>query len=138
MAERLVSRIEGLTGWDSAVYLGAPRKERRRVIPPGGYANTIYIFKNGVLVPDCAPGSTTADPDPSVSGRALAADVEIKVLSSVASNWNFGGGVVLGSGFHDAGVRKLDVGGRDLTLATDLKTDRQIRLWVQNRATLRR
>jgi hypothetical protein len=64
------------------------------IIPPGQDENTIVIFRNGTLVPNCAtfPGSTVANPDPCVSDRTLLAggDVQIKVLTSAASTWNVG------------------------------------------------
>ncbi|MCH8920266.1 MAG: DNRLRE domain-containing protein [Chloroflexi bacterium] len=64
------------------------------LVPPGEDENTIDIFKDGVLVPNCDtfPGSTTAAPDPCVTDRVLLGDgdVEITVLTSTASGWNFG------------------------------------------------
>ena len=64
------------------------------LVPPGEDENTIAIFKDGVLVPNCDtfPGSTTAAPDPCVTDRVLLGDgdVEITVLTSTASGWNFG------------------------------------------------
>ena len=54
-------------------------------------ANTsVAIFKNGVLVPDC-PGSAIASPDPCVTARGTSGDdVQITILTSTASSWNFG------------------------------------------------
>lgn len=66
------------------------------LIPSGETVNTIQIFKNGVLVPNCTiMPSTIASPDPCVSIRELLADdaipdVKITVLTSSASAWNFG------------------------------------------------
>jgi hypothetical protein len=53
---------------------------------------TIDVFKDGVAVPDCTPlGSTTATPDPCVTGReTVGDDLKLTVLSSSASAWNFG------------------------------------------------
>ena len=58
------------------------------IIPAGESAATLSVFKDGVLVGNC-PGSTTAAPDPCVSGRAtVAGDAVLTVLSSSASAWN--------------------------------------------------
>ena len=54
-----------------------------------GVNTSVAIFKNGVLVPDC-PGSLIASPDPCVSSRTTSGDdVQITVLTSTASPWNF-------------------------------------------------
>ncbi|MBI4610765.1 MAG: cadherin-like domain-containing protein, partial [Candidatus Rokubacteria bacterium] len=62
------------------------------LVPAGQNQNTIAIFKNGVLVPACTGAPGAASPDPCVSARALLADgdVQITVLTSSASVWNFG------------------------------------------------
>lgn len=63
-------------------------------VPHAHKGTTIEIFKDGgpSPVPEC-PGASTAIPDdPCVSNRALLpdGDVEITVLTSTASAWNFG------------------------------------------------
>jgi hypothetical protein len=62
------------------------------IIPEGQDQNTIHIFKDAVQVAECSDASGTASPDPCVSKRELLADgdVEITVLTSTASLWNFG------------------------------------------------
>ena len=61
------------------------------IVPAGEDENSIQIFDGGSLVPDC-PGSTVASPDdPCVSHRAnVGGDIEITVLTSTVSPWNFG------------------------------------------------
>jgi len=61
-------------------------------VPAGEDENTIQMFKDGVEVPACAGSPGTASPDPCVSNRILLpdGDVEITVLTSTASAWNFG------------------------------------------------
>lgn len=61
-------------------------------VPAGEDENTIQMFKDGVEVPACAGSPGTASPDPCVSSRVLLpdGDVEITVLTSTASAWNFG------------------------------------------------
>jgi len=68
-------------------------------VPQGQDHNTIDIFRNGVLVEECAgletalpPASGSPDGRPCVSQRqALASgDVQITVLTPRASQWNFG------------------------------------------------
>ncbi len=75
------------------------------LIPPGEDETTIQLFKDGVQVSACTGAPGVASPDPCVSSRALLgdADVEITVLASSASAWNFG--IVLdtdGDGWSDA------------------------------------
>jgi len=62
------------------------------IVPSGQNAQTIQIFKNGVLVPACSGSAGVASPDPCVSQRSKIAgnDVEITILTSTASAWNFG------------------------------------------------
>jgi hypothetical protein len=64
------------------------------VITAGQSQNTVAIFKDATLVPNCLifPGSTVADHDPCVSNRELLAgeDIRITVLTTTASTWNFG------------------------------------------------
>ncbi len=53
--------------------------------------DTVQIFKNGVKVADCSNTSGTASPDPCVfQRRKVAGDIEITVLTSTGSLWNFG------------------------------------------------
>ena len=61
-------------------------------IPAGEDENTIQLFNDGVLVPACTGDPGVASPDPCVSSRTLLGDgdVEITVLTSSASAWNFG------------------------------------------------
>jgi len=61
------------------------------VIPEGQRHNTIEVFKNGLLVSPCTRHTGVAEPDPCVSGRKLLHDgtVQIEVLTSTASEWNF-------------------------------------------------
>jgi len=62
------------------------------LIPPGENEETIEVFKNGAQVPACTGAPGTASPDPCVSERTLLpdSDVEITILTSTASVWNFG------------------------------------------------
>jgi cysteine-rich repeat protein len=60
------------------------------VLPPGSDANSIQLFKNGVLVEECAGPPNVASPDPCVSDRQYAGGVfQITVLTSSASIWSF-------------------------------------------------
>jgi len=61
------------------------------VIPEGQRHNTIEVFKNGLLVSRCTRHTGVAEPDPCVSGRKLlhGGTVQIEVLTSTASDWNF-------------------------------------------------
>ena len=53
--------------------------------------SSVQVFKDGTLVYDCTGPSGKAQPDPCVSNRKLVdEDVEITVLTSTASAWNFG------------------------------------------------
>ena len=62
------------------------------LIPEGENETTTQVFKNRAQAPTCTGAPGQADPDPCVSNRALLADgdVEITVLTSKASSWNFG------------------------------------------------
>ncbi len=65
------------------------------IIPQGTTAQTLPVFKGGVLVPNCNGPATKAQPDPCISKRNLligpaAGDIQITVLTSTASSWNFG------------------------------------------------
>jgi len=62
------------------------------LIPAGENQNTIQIFKDGVAILACSGAPGEASPDPCISNRALLGDgdVQITVLTSTASEWNFG------------------------------------------------
>jgi len=65
------------------------------ILPHGANEHDVQVFKNGVLVPDCSGAPNTASPNPCVMKRNLligsqAGDVQLVVLSSSASSWNFG------------------------------------------------
>jgi streptogramin lyase len=70
------------------------------LLPPGEDETTLQIFRNGVLVPECASGGS-ADPDPCVANRVAidegGGDVSLTVLTSQASAWNFGVGSAVDS-----------------------------------------
>ncbi len=70
------------------------------IIPEGEDKDTIEIFKDGVKVAACTDTSGTASPDPCVSSRELLTDgdIEISVLTSTASMWNFGHAEATGTG----------------------------------------
>jgi len=73
------------------------------IIPAGGTAENIGVFKDGAPVPACTGTPGTASPNPCVAKRNLltgpqAGDVQIAVLSSSASAWNFGLGSEGGGG----------------------------------------
>ena len=61
-------------------------------IPEGEDETTVHLFKAGVLVEECIPSDGSADPDPCISQRSQLADddVQLTVLTSTASPWNFG------------------------------------------------
>jgi ABC-type transport system substrate-binding protein len=52
---------------------------------------TVDVFRDGAVIPNCADQSGTASPDPCVLSRTVltGGDVQITVLSSHASTWNF-------------------------------------------------
>jgi hypothetical protein len=59
-------------------------------LPSGTDPNTLTIMRNAQPAGEC-PGSSTASPDPCVSARQLLAggDLQLTVLTSHASYWNF-------------------------------------------------
>ena len=63
---------------------------------PGENENTIQVFRNGVLIPNCLgqPSIPAANLDPCVTARedgpALNNDVRITILTTHASRWNMG------------------------------------------------
>lgn len=61
------------------------------VVPEGTTADNLQVYKNGIIILNCLDGSGTALPDPCVSSRVTLAggDLQITVLSSTASAWNF-------------------------------------------------
>lgn len=65
------------------------------IIPDGITAANLPVFKGGVMVPPCAGPANVASPNPCVSKRNQLAgpaegDIQITILSSTASAWNFG------------------------------------------------
>jgi hypothetical protein len=57
----------------------------------GANENTVGVLRNGVAIPACSATDGSATPDPCVTERNSlpGGDVEIVVLSSHASRWNF-------------------------------------------------
>lgn len=57
-----------------------------------GSGDGVAVFRDGVLVPDCADSSGVANPDPCVASRVDigGGTIAITVLTSAASTWNFG------------------------------------------------
>ncbi len=86
------------------------------IIPSGENQNTIKLFRNGSLVPNCGGSPGTASPDPCISKRNLlvgpaAGDVQLTVLTTDASAWNFasgGGAGLLGDANCDERVNPVD------------------------------
>jgi hypothetical protein len=62
------------------------------LLPAGQTKDTVELFRNGALVPECTGSTGKAIPDPCVAARAPATgdDVRLTVLTSAASTWNFG------------------------------------------------
>lgn len=65
------------------------------IVPDGQTQNTVRVFRNGILVPNCTGAANTAVPDPCVTKRNLlvgpaAGDLQFTVLTTDASSWNFG------------------------------------------------
>ena len=62
------------------------------IIPLGLDETSVVVFRNGTAVPACTGAPGTADPDPCVASRVLQGDgdIEIRVLSSTASDFDFG------------------------------------------------
>jgi ABC-type transport system substrate-binding protein len=58
----------------------------------GATVDSVTVFRNGAAVADCSTSDGTATPDPCVSSRTteLSGDALITVLTSHASEWNFG------------------------------------------------
>ena len=62
-------------------------------IPPGHDATTIEVFRNGILLPECAtPGSGRAVDDPCIDQRStlVDGDISITALTTHASLWQLG------------------------------------------------
>jgi hypothetical protein len=61
-------------------------------VPAGEDETTVQLFRSGVLVAECSGAAGTASPDPCVANRVILVDgdVQITVLTSQASPWNFG------------------------------------------------
>lgn len=100
------SSLPGYTflGWEVAIEAapGTPADPLRlafllddSLLPPGDAAGDVVITRNGVPVPDCGPSppraAGAAEPDPCVLSRTdlAAGDVELVVLTSQASRWEF-------------------------------------------------
>ena len=66
------------------------------LIPAGENERTIQVFRDGVVAADCSGPVDVASPDPCVAERSLLedGDVRLEVLTSHASAWNFGVGLV--------------------------------------------
>jgi len=93
--------ISGYNLIDQQVFITAPNAtpgnplvlvfeiDKSKLYPPT--ASTITILRNGAAIGSC-PGQTTASPDPCVSSRTTLAsgNVQLTVLTSAASRWNFG------------------------------------------------
>ena len=69
----------------------------KSVIPPAETKDTVRIFRNGTLVPDCTGGPGQASPDPCVSNRSVLGggpdsngDFAFTVLTTAAGRWNIG------------------------------------------------
>jgi hypothetical protein len=65
------------------------------IIPGGQNQNTVQVFRDGSQVPNCTGTPGTANPNPCVSSRVLltgtaAGDIQLTVLTTAASAWNFG------------------------------------------------
>ncbi len=71
------------------------------LVPAGTTALTLAVFRNGVLVPDCAAGSGGgASPDPCVAERLALpdGDIQVRVFTSAASAWTLGTPAACGDG----------------------------------------
>ena len=73
--------------------------------PSLGVDTSVAISKNGSSPIGACLAAGVANPDPCVSNRAMTAlgDVQITVLTTSASSWNF----AKPSGHHDAGITRL-------------------------------
>jgi uncharacterized delta-60 repeat protein len=60
------------------------------ILPPGGLT-AVSVTRNGTLVPDCAGAPGVALPDPCLADKSAlgGGDVQLTVLTSKASAWNF-------------------------------------------------
>jgi len=79
------------------------------LLPPGTGSEDIVIFRNGVAVPPCTGAPDVASPDPCVASVVVQdddGDIEVTVLTSTASDWNFAAPSIL-----DAGIaaKKLEI-----------------------------
>jgi cysteine-rich repeat protein len=73
------------------------------VVPPGLDVDSIELFRNGVLVPDCTGAPGIASPDPCVADRQESGGVfQISALTSAASIWSLGF-AVCGNSITEAG-----------------------------------
>jgi hypothetical protein len=70
--------------WLTFVFLLDPS-----IIPAGQNKDTVQVFKNGVVVPNCTGSGAT--PDPCVALRELAGDdIKLTVRSTTPGRWSFG------------------------------------------------
>jgi uncharacterized repeat protein (TIGR01451 family) len=62
------------------------------VLPAGFDANALIVFKNGVAVAECTGAPGVASPDPCTASRVILpdGDLEVTVLTSTLSTFNFG------------------------------------------------
>ena len=62
------------------------------ILPEGGDASTLQVFRDGSPMGDCTGAAGTASPDPCVADRQAleGGDVALTILTSHASAWNFG------------------------------------------------
>jgi cysteine-rich repeat protein len=88
------------------------------IIPTGEDQDGIAVFRDGVDVPACTGTPGTADPDPCVSARLLqdAGDVVITILTSAASQFDFGG-----PGCPPAPAGACNQDGLNITVVADKK-----------------
>jgi ABC-type transport system substrate-binding protein len=70
--------------------------------------STVDVLRDGAVIPACADQSGAASPDPCVLSRTPLAggDVEITVLSTHASTWNFA--LLSASGYAAATIDRID------------------------------
>ncbi len=108
--------------------LGVTFRLDASLIPAGENERTIQVFRNGVLVQECSGVPEVASPDPCLSQRTLLSDgdVQLEVLTSHASAWNFGVSTApayLAGHMTGAGTLSDEDGGR-VTHNFDLKCDK--------------
>jgi CSLREA domain-containing protein/uncharacterized repeat protein (TIGR01451 family) len=60
------------------------------ILPAGGTAETVVVFRDGVPLAECVGGDATPDPCVAVRESVGGGDVRLTVRTSHASEWNFG------------------------------------------------